>query len=885
MSESLTILEQSGLEEPAKTTPSDAGPASRPKPGLADLVKAASRVIAPLGPISAFAARHPWTGMEERSFEQVARWLKSVNGVDIYPPVSFLRKAENLGEIDPELLENRLRQWLDSHPSGLPRDIAGNFCRAALRLHDLPSSLLSAPGIAALAKKLGHLKLRFSGEHSMQTLSFRLERQKGVKAARDLDHHVIKWCKLYLDESQAAWSMPHRTEGFYRSWRRLVQYDPALGPSQRKQFKQVPQEPRAALLEALSALQIPQSQIQGYLEAHLLSLPGWAGMMLWRSQQSAEEKSLLLEYLAVRISMERVFVQPYLPLAGQTSEKGAELVPLIAAWVYWGDFSVEEWSTLSPSEQIARLTLAHRFDDFTRRRIWLEAWEQTYENQLKAQLLPKACGSGEVKSAAAQFAFCIDTRSEPFRRALEQEGPFVTYGVAGFFGLPIETVELGSKHAHPSLPVILEPQCKVTESASEDESNRYLQRLQSVNSLKRTFQIMKQNLLASLVLPEASGPWLGLQMLGRSLFPREAGRVLQKIRRSWLRKPSTELSLDSERSAPGLPVGFSEEEKVHYVRQALKMMGLTDHFAPLVVICGHGSHTTNNPYASSLDCGACGGASGRFNARVLASLCNLPNVRNILANEGIVIPEETVFVAAEHITTLNELRWIDVPELSDAAQQAFAQICAVLPKVTERANKEQYLKLPHFAARLDKATTEMERFAEDWGEIRPEWGLARNAAFIIGRRELTRECNLDGRVFLHNYDWRKDQDGTLLANIIAGPVTVAQWINLQYYASTVAPHYYGSGNKATQTVTGGFGVMQGNASDLLTGLPWQSVMQSDQAFYHAPLRLLVLIEAPEEAVERLLEHDHAFRQKVQNGWIRLVNLDTAGSWKTWPANM
>lgn len=837
MSEALTLLEHLDLQ---KEITSD----NNSKPGIDDLITVASRVIAPLGPISTFVARHPWMGLEEQSFDQVARWLKASCDVDIYPHVSILQEAKNRGEIDPKYLEKRLQHWLDSNPIDLPRDVVEKFCRAALQLDDLPSNLLAAPELMDLAKKLSNLKLHVFEKPPMQTLSLRLEQQKGVTVAHDLDHQLIKWCKLFLDESQAAWSLPNRNEGFYRAWRRLVPYDPALSHSQRQRLKNLPQQANNALLVALSALGIPQSHIESYLEAHLLALPGWAGMMLWRSQQSIEENSLLTEYLAVRISMEWAFINPYLPLTEQKSEDTLGLVPLIAAWVHWGDLSVEGWSKLSSAEQKARLTLGYRFDNLLRRRLWLEAWEQTYEYRLKEKISSKQFVSNEVKSVLAQFAFCIDTRSEPFRRALEKEGPFATYGIAGFFGLPIETLELGSKRSHSSLPVTLEPQCKVKEVTAESEYKQYQKRLQAVNSLKLTFQTMKQNLLTSLLLPEVSGPWLSLQMLGRSLFPRKAGRVFHQIRQAWLRKPSTELSLDLVQSETELRVGFSEEEKVHYVRQALKMMGLTNHFAPLVVICGHGSHSTNNPYASSLHCGACGGASGSFNARVLATLCNLSEVREALANEGIAIPEDTVFVAAEHITTINELRWVYVPKLSNAAQDSFDRIRDTLPKVTDHVNEEQLLKLPNLAPRLEKTKTEMQRLAEDWSEIRPEWGLARNASFIIGDRRLTQECNLDGRTFLHNYDWQKDHDGTLLANIISGPATVAQWINLQYYASTVAPHYYGSGNKATQTVTAGLGVMQGNASDLLTGLPWQSVMKTDQEFYHAPLRLLVLIEAP-----------------------------------------
>ncbi|AZV41300.1 hypothetical protein BAOM_0668 [Peribacillus asahii] len=848
---------------------------------LNDLVKSASSVIVPLGPINTFAARNPWVGLERQAFEKTARWLKDTCDVDIYPNDSVFQSARDRGEIHQDFLEKELQHWLNSQSLELPCEVVEQFCRAALLQNQPCSSTLESPELKSMARKLSRFTSRMTEKHSVKTYSQRLEQLGRVNTAHELNRHMIKWCKLFLDKSQAVWSMPNREEGFYHAWRKLAQHDSALSRKVRKQLSELPVEAEAALKEVLILLEIPFSEIQDYLEAHFLALPGWGGMMLWRSQQSAEETSLLLDYLAVRISMEWALVKPYLPLPEQRNEK-VNLEPLIAAWAEWGNLPINAWSQLSSTEIKARLALAYRFDKVLRNRLLLEAWEKTYEDQLKTMITSQqpAAAAENVKPALAQFVFCIDVRSEPFRRKLEKAGDFETFGTAGFFGLPIETCELGSNHTHNSLPVMFKPQYKVQEFATELES--FEQRTQAVNSLGYTFKTMKHNLVSSMVLPEISGPWLSLQTLARSFMPRSAGRTLSKLLETWLHKPATELTLDyTQQSETDLPIGFSMKEQVHYVRQALKTMGLTDQFAPLVVICGHGSHSTNNPYRSALDCGACGGASSGFNARVLAALCNLPDVRKSLETEGIIIPEDTVFTAAEHITTLDELRWLYVPGLSAKAKEAFKRVQAELPKVSEEANAERISQLPNIGTYLKDPKAEAQRLSEDWSEVRPEWGLARNAAFIIGERGLTQGCNLEGRTFLHNYNWKKDKNGDILASIISGPATVTQWINLQYYASTVAPHYYGSGNKTTQTVTAGLGVMQGNASDLLSGLPWQSVMKSDDEAYHEPLRLLVVIQAPRGYVKRMLDHNHDFHQKVKNGWIRLASIDPEGYWESW----
>ncbi|AVQ35109.1 DUF2309 domain-containing protein [Staphylococcus kloosii] len=850
---------------------------------IAQLIEQASNVIVPLSPISIFAARHPWVNLEDKNFKHVVRWLDNTRDVDIYPGTKTIKQAYHNGEISDAILEDKLSQWLNTNDSKLSTAEKYRYCTGALKFEDLSKDIVQTVKQSEIAPvSLSELMDETHIVRSMPPRSKHIKYKNPHTYLQLLDYHVIKWCKLYLDENQSSWTLPNREQGFFYAWKKLVVHDPALSKTERQTLAALPNNPYEVIAEALTSLDIPEASRQGYLESHLLALPGWAGMLLWQMEQTHKKSRLITEYLAIRLALEWSFINPYLPVETTRPLPRRSLQTLVSEWCEWGGLAVTDWQQMSLEQQQEYLKFALAFDDKTRRQMWLEAWEETYENQLKEQLLTD--NQDQLKNQVkAQLAFCIDVRSEQFRSQLENAGPFETIGIAGFYGLPIASAKLGSNHSHASLPVMNAPQHKIKEYARPHEMKTYHERKNSISALIYTFKKMKQNVLPSLLLPELTGSWLSAQMLSRTFLPRPIGRFIHKFYARWLQKPKTSLTLSHDKFGveEGLPVGFSTQEQIEYVHQALKLMGLTESFAPLVVFCGHGSQSANNPYASSLDCGACGGAASGFNAKVLAMLCNLPEVRKGLSEAGVNIPTETVFTAAEHNTSVDNLTWIYLPTLSREAKASYEHIEQVMPQVSKQANKQRMLTLPTLKNNIAHPEEEAHRLANDWSEVRPEWGLARNASFIIAPRKLTQNKDLAGRAFLHNYDWQQDKDGSILGNIIAGPATVAQWINLQYYASTVAPHYYGSGSKTTQTVTGGIGVMQGNASDLLTGLPWQSVMKSDFEAYHAPLRLLIVIQAPNAYIEQLLDANSDFQQKVTNGWLQLASIDSDGTWQHW----
>ena len=789
-------------------------------------IDAAAETVGSAWPLHSFVTANPLAGFEDRPFHEAVDAAERTLGGDGYPSAAVFRQAWADGRIDPELLEAELAA------GGYDLDPEASLERMAAASAD-------ATGVAAAPDATASTD----------------EAADATTATDRVDTVLTKWLAAFFDQGQAEWSMPGRERGFYDAVRTLAPYDGDIPDGDA--IAALPDRSADAICGLLA--DYPPDQWQEIFGFHLAALPGWTGLIKRRAAEGGAWQSAhpvtLPGYLAVRLALVDQFDAPVAPGEAPGTECGAD-----GTGEGNGDGAAE--------------------GDVPLPEAWLRAWEASYRSELVAPLTDVSASLDGVDGERpdAQLVFCIDTRSEIIRRHVEAAGDYETHGYAGFFGVPMRYEGYESDVTVDACPPILDARHRIADRPAhecEDTREGYDRWQAALDAGKTAVKRLRANAATAFSFVEGAGAGYGAALAVRTLLP---GRVHDLLDFADEQVPDAhefcEPTVDyNPDSVTDLREGLTTEEKVEYAAAAFEMMGW-EQFARVVVFTGHASETANNPFDASLDCGACAGNPGGPNARVLAAICNDEAVRSALRERGIEVPEDTLFLAGEHNTTTDEVELYDdgVPE---SYAEDVAQLRADLETARTGAAAE---RAGDMGARLngagaDAGTRETERRAADWAETRPEWGLAGNASFVIGPRELTENLDLDGRAFLHSYDWRTDADGDALEGIVSGPMVVTQWINAQYYFATVDSAAYGSGSKVTHNPVGNVGVYQGNGGDLQASLPLQSVMSGANDPYHQPLRLSTVIHAPVDRVTDVLAACEEVTRLLDNGWLSLTVVD------------
>lgn len=754
----------------------------------------AVRAIPPAWPLTATVAVNPFLGQISETLDNTAARLARIGGVRLALPRRHYADQIAKGEITDEDLSAALQSSALFNRIDLP----------ALKgaVAEEPQPLAALPTIAELAA-------RATSKDWPGLVSERI----GTFAAG------------FFDQGQALWAASRRN-GLYAAWRAFATHDLTPEIMGLKGFSihvdETPETPEGAIERAAVSLGIG-AEPGTYFHQLLLTVGGWAQYarhIQFKAEVEGRTDTTALELLAIRLVFEEALYARH-----KTAIES-------------------EWQQVRRSH--AEPVTAD-FDTVIDGLLQMAA-ERAAQRKLTATLVaPSAVKVAELRPVL-QAAFCIDVRSEVFRRSLESVDPTVrTLGFAGFFGLGASHKGFASDVSEHRLPVLLKPSVFSCSAVDHDENADQQARFSA--RATRAWGRFKLAAVSSFAFVEAMGPVYAGKLMRDGLgFGKGKGPEAAK-----------------PRFAPSLNL----DTRAVVAETVLKAMSLTEGFGRFVLIAGHGANVVNNPYASALHCGACGGYAGDVNARMLADLLNDRAVREKLAVNGIVIPADTVFLGGLHDTTTDTVTLFEGDLENDLAAEDIVRIRQWLAQAGALTRAERARRLPRATA--DRVIAR----SKDWSEVRPELGLAGCRAFIAAPRSRTAGRSLEGQAFLHDYVWKKDEGFKILELILTAPVVVASWISLQYFGSCVAPQLFGAGNKLLHNVVGGIGVVEGNGGNMRAGLPWQSVHDGEN-FVHEPLRLTVAVEAPKEAITDILKRHAQVRALFDNGWLHLFTLDEQG---------
>lgn len=787
-------------------------------------MRIASKKIAPLWSLENFVAVNPYLGHIDKPFKRVALDLSFSGGIDSTLPVDFY-----------------LKKWDE-------KIICSNDLKSALKRHNLIESPESFIKQIKRNKTLNH--------KTTATITDVAKQITNKDWNRFMQERISNWAASFFDNGQAAWNAFKDENKLFDSWKNEASIDfspEIIGlKSFRKHVKSLPENPIDAVEQVLKEIDLPKEVVPLYLHRLLLKSGGWsayAARIDWESELYGGKDGALIEFLSVLVCWEFCLFKSL-----NNSKLKSEWQNAIQLFI-----SINEKELIN-KDLLNVLILQEAFEISAQRKLI-----QSFNSNIQST-------SKNKENKNVQAIFCIDVRSELFRRNLETiDKNIETIGFAGFFGFPVNFKPIGQETGESQCPVLLPTSHNVLEKINAEDQEAIVEYRQTKTQIRKVWKTFKSGAITCFSFVSPIGlyylPKLITDSFGLTrpvVKPNDVGFTKKSIKNKSVNIDHT----ISENSSIGIPL----EDQIKMAKGALTAMSLKEGFAEIILIVGHGSNMVNNPHASGYDCGACGGHTGEVNAKVASEVLNNSKVREALKNENIIIPDTTIFLACLHDTTTDEITVFDEEKVPKESINSFLELKKSLSDAGVAARAER-------ARRFKSENVNVDRYifqkTKDWSQVRPEWGLAGCSTFVIAPRERTKNIDFGGKSFLHSYNWEKDTDFSVLETIMTAPMIVTSWINLQYYGSTVDNKNYGSGNKTLHNVTSGIGVLEGYSGDLRVGLPFQAIHDGEN-YQHEPLKLNVIIEAPIEEINKVIKKHKMVRDLCDNGWIHLSVLNSEG---------
>jgi hypothetical protein len=382
------------------TTTTTSSPALSPSDRgrlVADVSRAGS-IVAPYWPLTTFVAVNPLGGLTDLSFDDATAAARDWFGARTHLPLQAYRAEYARGTVTDTDLDRAILRHDPTLAQRRPLDVGG------VRVHlaeIVRWDLLHGPVGDPLPPR-------------------------PVGAVADaLDQIMTAWCAAFVDEAHTPWQMPDRDRGFYRSWLAVAPSDRRLaaviGREARTRIAALPDEPAELLDLALGARGVSEDGRVDALRTWILRTPGWAGFARWCDEWAPADRAgvrlRMLDLAAVRAAMDHLapdHLDLSRPTASSSPETSLESRVNAAVAAFGGD-----------DHRGAITEVLGAITEHDRTAIWLAA----HEWNLRDRLLSRLTGSDASGSTSrptgrpdAQVVFCIDVRSEGFRRELEGLG-------------------------------------------------------------------------------------------------------------------------------------------------------------------------------------------------------------------------------------------------------------------------------------------------------------------------------------------------------------------------------------------------------------------------------------------------------------------------------